>query len=156
MTSFCLDNEDNGPRKRKNSASHQGEEKDIKWSRRLKRPRMHMVADEIESKMSAKTRLYKGIQRRIDRPDVRKDFGSDQIEIYEEEEEENEMLHRPDQSRRKSEPIMGDKTETLTMSVKIQNSNSITVRSITESAIMYDTVSLLGKGNSDFYGCILL
>ena len=130
MTSFRLDNEDNGPRKRKNSGSNQEGEKDIKWSKRLKRPRMHMVADEIESKISAKTRLYKGIQRRIDRPEVRKSFGSDQIEIFEEEEEENDSLHRPDQSRRRSEPIIGDKNETLTMSVKIHNSNSKKVRSI--------------------------
>ena len=84
VTSFRLDKEDSVARKRKSSGNSQDEEKDIKWSRRLKRPRMHMVADEIESKMSAKTRLYKGIQRRIDRPEVHKEFTSDKIEIYEE------------------------------------------------------------------------
>ena len=81
---------------------------------------MHMVADEIESKLSAKTRLYKGIQRRIHRPEVSKRGGGDQIEIYEEE-EESEAYPRADTARRKSEPIVTDKKETLTMSVKIDN-----------------------------------
>ena len=98
----------------------------MKWSRRLKRPRMHMVADEIESKLSAKTRLYKGIQRRIDRTEVHKEHGSDRIEIFEEDEDENEGLYRIEQSRR-AEPILGNKSESLTMSVKINNRNNQTV-----------------------------
>jgi len=120
VTSFLLDSEDNVGRKRKNSEGSHEVEKDIKWSRRLKRPRMHMVADEIESKLSAKTRLYKGIQRRIDRPEVHKEHGSDRIEIFEEDEDENEGFYRIEQSRR-TEPILGDKNESLTMSVKINN-----------------------------------
>lgn len=80
-----------------------------------------MVADEIESKLSAKTRLYKGIQRRIDRPDLRKGIDRDRIEIFVEEEDENECSHKNDASRRKSEPTI-DKKETLTMSVKINSS----------------------------------
>ena len=80
-----------------------------------------MVADEIESKLSAKTRLYKGIQRRIDRPDLGKRSDRDRIEIFVEEDDENEYLQKTDTSRRKSEPII-DKKETLTMSVKIDNS----------------------------------
>ena len=120
VTSFRLDKEDSVARKRKSSGNSQDEEKDIKWSRRLKRPRMHMVADEIESKMSAKTRLYKGIQRRIDRPEVRKD----KIEIYEEDDYENEGLYGGEQTRHRSDCHLGDKNETLTMSVRINNSDT--------------------------------
>ena len=79
-----------------------------------------MVADEIESKMSAKTRLYKGIQRRIDRPEVRKD----KIEIYEEDDYENEGFFGGEQTRHSSDCHLGDKNETLTMSVRINNSNT--------------------------------
>lgn len=135
VTSFRLDKEEesNNARKRKRTgASHDmlnedtatGTEQDIKWSKRLKRPRMHMVADEIESKLSAKTRLYKGIQRRIDRTDMRIGMTGERIEIFEEEDEENDLHHRADSARRKSEPIIGDKRETLTMSVKINSSKS--------------------------------
>ena len=82
-----------------------------------------MVADEIESKISAKTRLYKGIQRRIDRPEVPKEYGKDRVEIFEEEDDENDGLYRTEQSRRRSEPILGE-NETFTMSVKIDNSSN--------------------------------
>lgn len=128
VTSFRLDNSDPHVRKRKRNDSnedtleeHTEKDQDLKWSKRLKRPRMHMVADEIESKLSAKTRLYKGIQRRIDRPDLRKGIDRDRIEIFVEEEDENECSHKNDASRRKSEPTI-DKKETLTMSVKINSS----------------------------------
>merc|ERR1719412_1738175 len=92
-------------------------EQDLKWSKRLKRPRMHMVADEIESKLSAKTRLYKGIQRRIERHDLSRS-GEDRVEIYEELDDVN---YTQELARRKSEPIMPDKREKLTMSIKVDN-----------------------------------
>ena len=122
VTSFRIDKEDSGTarkRKRSNNDHEPGEhedqedeitnenEQDLKWSKRLKRPRMHMVADEIESKLSAKTRLYKGIQRRIERPDLSRS-GGDRVEIFEELDDVN---YTQELARRKREPIMPDKRE---------------------------------------------
>ena len=137
VTSFRLDKEELGSgRKRKQTDdSHMlsedavsGKEQDIKWSKRLKRPRLHMVADEIESKLSAKTRLYKGIQRRIDRTESKIGMTGERIEIFEEEDEENELYYKADPARRRSEPVIGDKGENLTMSVKINSNRNRKVR----------------------------
>ena len=132
VTSFCLDENtlsNNRKRKRDSGAQDLGtgiaeKNQDLKWSKRLKRPRMQMVADELESKLSAKTRLYKGIQRRIDRPEVQRGLDEDRVEIYEEDEEEDNGYHKNDINRRKSEPIFGDGMEGLKMSIKINNSKS--------------------------------
>ena len=129
ITSFRLEKDLTNARKRQRTEGdldHTDEdnstdrEQDLKWSKRLKRPRMHMVADEIESKLSAKTRLYKGIQRRIHRPDVNTRGAEDRIEIYEEE-EENEGYVNVESARHRNDPVISNKKETLTMSVRVDN-----------------------------------
>ena len=55
---------------------------DTRWKSKLKRPRMAMVADQVESKASARARLFSGMKR----------TASSRIEIEVEEVEEGEMM----------------------------------------------------------------
>ena len=61
-------------------------DEEARWQKKLKRPRMSMVADEVESRKSAKTRLFQGLKRRVANPTT--------VEYFEEEVEEEEE-HEP-------------------------------------------------------------
>ena len=67
------------------------EDEDARWQKKLKKPRMTMVADEVETKKSAKNRLFSGLKRRVS--------NRARVEIYEEEESEEEQLPPPSLSR---------------------------------------------------------
>lgn len=65
---------------------------DSTWNKKLKRPRMTMVADEVQTKESAKKRLLTGMKRRV--PNDAK------IEVFEEEEDDDEGMEGSDNEDR--------------------------------------------------------
>ena len=135
VTKFRYNTEDSGRKRRNTGDEDESEdvegdgEHDMKWSKKLKRPRMQMVADEIESKrpkISAKRRMMKGIQRSIHRPDIHQtECSEERIEIYEEElEDDGKYTTREAEQkiRRRSEPFIAEGgQEKLIMHVKMDN-----------------------------------
>ena len=60
------------------------EDEDAKWNKKLKRPRMTMRADDVQSRpTSAKDRLFSGIKRRV------KNSNASTVEVFEEDEEDD-------------------------------------------------------------------
>ncbi|XP_040580001.1 uncharacterized protein [Lepeophtheirus salmonis] len=94
---------------------------DDEWKSKLKRPRMTMIADQVESKVSAKTRLYKGIKRKFkndERTDIRileiEDFSPPRINPKDLRERITLSVDTSDFNRYKDDKSLSPHNKTLT------------------------------------------